>query len=319
MKGKPHEPPEDRPSTASPRERALADLATRQHGVVTRNQLRDLGLTAKAVDSRVQAGRLHTLHSGVYALGHERLSRNGHWLAAVLAHGDGALLSHRSAAALWGLSRAPTQPVHVTSPHGRPGREGIRLHRCRLDPDDRATHAVIPVTSVPRTLLDLADLVDERQLQRSFEEADRLRLLSLPELEKVCERGHGRRGLGKVQHLLYDAQWATTTRSPLEGRFAEFCREHRLPLPSTNVSLLGSEVDAFWPDARLVVELDGFAYHHHRTAFERDRARDTALQAAGYRVLRLTHCRLEEDPATVAGQIRGLLASGTLVTTPESR
>lgn len=309
MKGKAHKPPSRTTTAPRTREQVLADLATRQHGVITRQQLFELGLTRKAVDSRLQSGRLHTLHQGVYALGHERLSRNGRWLAAVLAHGDGALLSHRSAAALWSLTGAPTQPVDVTSPHGRPGRQGIRLHRARLHPDDCAHHAAIPVTSVSRTLLDYAEVVDEHGLRRAFEEADRLHLLHLADLEETCDRGRGRRGLGKVQRLLREAQRTTTTRSPLEDRFAAFCRAHRLPPPSTNVSLLGSEVDAFWPEARLVVELDGFAYHHHRTAFEQDRARDTALQAAGYRVLRLTHRRLEDDSATVASQIRRLLAS----------
>ena len=166
----------------------------------------------------------------------------------------------------------------------------------------------IPVTSVARTLLDLADVVDESGLTRAFEEADRLGLLKMKAVEQVCERGAGRRGMAVCRRLTAAAKAPATTRSPLENRFATFCHEQGLPPPATNVLVLGHEVDALWPKHRLVVELDGFGFHRHRAAFERDRARDAALQAAGYRVIRLTDRRLKDEGTTVAGELRRLLS-----------
>jgi hypothetical protein len=147
-------------------------------------------------------------------------------------------------------------------------------------------------------------------LRRSFEEADRLRLLEMRQLEALCERSRGRRGLRALVPLIEAAREPITTASPLEDRFAEFCEEQSLPMPTTNVLLLGYEVDALWARQRLVVEMDGFAFHRHRAAFERDRARDAELIAAGYRVVRLTHRRLHDYPEAVAGQLRRLLAAG---------
>jgi hypothetical protein len=163
------------------------------------------------------------------------------------------------------------------------------------------------VTTPARTLLDLAEVVDEWRLERAFEEADRLRLLKAGALEEVCARSHGRRALRPIRRLIDAAREPLLTRSPLEERFVDFCRRQRLPPPVTNASILGFEVDVLWPAERLIVELDGFAFHHHRAAFERDRARDARLQAAGYRVIRLTHRRLESEPASVATEIRRLL------------
>jgi very-short-patch-repair endonuclease len=165
---------------------------------------------------------------------------------------------------------------------------------------------------VARTLFDLAEFVDFKRLESAWEEADRLRLLDLRAIERVCERGYGRRALRPTRRLLAEARVATFTRSPLEDEFAAFCRQRDLPTPAFNTTVLGFEVDALWPRQRLIVELDGFAYHHHRAAFERDRARDTALQVADYRVLRVTHRRLEQDPASVAHELRQLLTGSTV-------
>lgn len=305
MDGKSHSPPTRH---ASQRDRSLAELATHQHGVVARRQLVALGLGRGAIERRLEAGRLHPIHSGVYMLGHRRIGPRGHWFAAVLACGDGVLLSHRSAAALWGLMRSRTSQVDVTAPRGRAGRKGIVLHKGRIHKEDRAMRDAIPVTSVARTLFDLAEVVDEHRLERAFEEADRLGLLQMRALERVCARGNGRRALAPIRRLVSAAYLPPSTRSPLEDRFVAFCREHNLPPPATNTSVLGFEVDALWPDARLIVELDGFAYHGHRAAFERDRARDAALQAAGYKVIRLTHRRLDENSHAVATQLRRLLS-----------
>jgi very-short-patch-repair endonuclease len=233
------------------------------------------------------------------------------WLAAVLACGEGAVLSHRSAAALWGLMRPRWSPVEVTSCHGRPGRDGILLHRSRVEDDERAVEAGIPVTSLPRTLLDLAEVVDEDRLRRAFEEVDRLKLLRMPALEQVCARAGKRRGLAALRRLIDAAREPVTTRSPLENRFAEFYREHLadLPAPLTNISILDHEVDAYWPSHRLVVEMDSWEFHAHRAAFEHDRARDAAMQAAGYRVIRLTHRQLETEAPRITTQLHKLLGT----------
>ena len=290
-------------------ERAIASLATRQYGVVARRQLRGIGLSHRAIERRVEAGRFHRLHYGVYAVGHRILPIRGRWLAAVLAFEAGALLSHRSAAALWGLMRPNRGPIEITFRRARP-RPGILIHEGCLRPDDRAVVDRIPVTSIARTLFDLAEVVDEERLGRAFEEADRLRLLRMPEIEAVCARCPGRRALRPIRRLVSEARAPETTRSPLEDQVLALCREFDLPPPVTNVDVLGHEVDAFWSRERVVVEADSVAYHSHRAAFERDRARDAAMQAEGYRVIRVTHRRLEREPAKVTGEIRHLLDLG---------
>lgn len=288
----------------------MAKLATRQHGVVAFSQLAALGLGPRAIERRLRDGRLHPLHRDVYAVGHTRLSQRGRWWAAVLAYGEGALLSHRSAAALWGLSRPRAGAVDVTAATGRQGihrREGIWIHRGRLHAEDRTMHDGIPVTTVARTLFDLAEVVAFEQLKGAAEEADRLKLLRVRELERVCERGYGRRALRPVRRLLAGLEAPTEGRSPLENRFHAFCRKYRLPEPARNVHVLDHEVDALWPEARLVVELDSWEHHGHRAAFERDRARDPKLLLAGYRTIRITHRRLDTEPSTLAKEIAHLL------------
>lgn len=288
-------------------EQRLAAIAKRQYGVVSRRQLRALGLGSGAIDSRLRSGRLHAVHRGVYAVGHAGLNQRGIWLAAVLAHGEGAVLSHLSAAALWGLL-PPAQPVDVTSTHGRPGRRGIRLHRAAVHAEERVTRHGVPVTSVARTLLDVAETPSERRLRRAYEEADRLGLLNRNALKRACDRGRGRHGLTALGRLSAEERGGAT-RSSLEDLFLALCRTHGLPTPAVNAFLLGFEVDALWPEQRLVAELDGFAFHRHRAAFERDRSRDAALQAAGYRVVRFTYRRLQREPGAVAGELRSLFSA----------
>jgi very-short-patch-repair endonuclease len=283
-------------------------MAAQQHGVVSRRQLLTAGLSVRTIERRVSAGRLHRLHQGVYAFGHDKVTIRGQWMAAVLACGDGALLSHRSAAALWGLTRSPRGEVEVTAPNGR-GRPGVRVHEGGVHQAERTIFDRIPVTTVARTLFDLAEVVDERRLERAFEEADRLGLLQMRALEEICARGHGRHALRAIRPLVDAALMPETTRSSLEDRFLSFCREHDLPRPQTNVTVLGREADAYWPQARLMVEADSWSFHRHRAAFEGDRARDAAMQAEGYRVVRVTHRRLEREPATVAIELRRLLDS----------
>jgi very-short-patch-repair endonuclease len=293
------------------RERALSTLAARQHGVVAKRQLTAIGVGERTIERWLSVGRLHEINRGVYAVGHELVSRRGRWLGAVLACGEGAVLSHGSGAALWGLAGARGSVMDVSSPRGNQGRErwpGIRLHRCRFhDASERIERNRIPVTSVARTLFDLAEAVNFEQLGKTWEEADRLKLLRRGDVEQVCERGYGRRAVKPVRRLLAEMSAPAEGRSPLEQRFHAFCRKYRLPEPVRNVLVLGHEVDALWPSARLIAELDSWEHHSHRAAFERDRARDPKLLLAGYRTIRVTHRRLENEAAALADEIRHLL------------
>jgi very-short-patch-repair endonuclease len=279
-------------------------------------------MAERTIEEWLRNGRLHAVHRGVFAVGHPRFAEAGRRWAAVLAYGDGALLSHRSAAALWGLARQRSRAIDVTASAGRQGidrRAGIFIHRGRLHPEDRAVRGGIPVTTVARTLFDLAELVSLKRLDSAWEEADRLNLLQLSAVEDVCERGYGRRALRPIRRLLTEARAATITRSPLEDDFAAFCRKHSLPTPSFNSTVLGYEVDALWPAQRLAAELDSWEFHHHRAAFERDRARDTTLQAAGYRTIRITHRRLHTEAPTLAKALHALLQPSSSQPNRQSR
>jgi hypothetical protein len=212
-----------------------------------------------------------------------------------------------------GLAKQRGRRIDVTAPRGRqyrPGRLDIRLHRGRLHEEDYASSAGIPVTSVARTLFDLAEVVDFQRLEYAWEEADRLKKLRLAAVERICERGDGRRALKPIRRLLAEARATTTVRSPLEDRFQRFSQFYELPPHSTNVDVLGSEVDALWPEAKLIVELDSWEFHSHRAAFQRDRARDTRLLVAGYRTIRVTHHRLDTEAPTLANEINQLLSQG---------
>ncbi len=295
-------------------------LATRQHGVVARRQLSTLGFGRKAIEAALAEGRLSSIHGEVFAVGHMRVPGRGYWWAAILAYGPGAVLSHHSATMLWGLRRRRKGPIHVTAPCGRQGirrREGIWIHRCKLRQGESTKRDGIPVTTVARTLFDFAEAAPYEELKATAEEADRLKLLRLRELEVVCDRGHGRRALKPVRRLLVELGAPAEGRSPLEIRFAEFLRERGIPAPVQNVLVLGHEVDALWPAARLVVELDSWEHHGHRAAFERDRARDPKLMLAGYRTIRITHRRLDGEAQQVADELRALLAPGPRAT-PEA-
>jgi predicted transcriptional regulator of viral defense system len=271
--------------------RALAKLATAQHGVVSVGQLRALGLDRSAVRRRVLAGHLHPLHRGVYAMGHRALSVCGTYLAAVLAAGPGAVLSHRAAGHLWGL-RAGAAGVTVTIPRHRAGPRNVKVHQSRvLGGADVTEREGIPVTTVARTLLDLAGVVSARDLARAVDTAERHELFDLTAMEGVLSRARGRRGAAALRRAI--AAWQPRhTRSELEDRFAELMARSPLPPPDLNVLLDGQqsqhEIDAFWPSQGLVVQLDGFAFHRTRRDRERDAATDADLELAGLRVVRLT-------------------------------
>jgi hypothetical protein len=246
----------------------------------------------------------------VYAVGHSRVSGHGHWMAAVLACGDGALLSHRSAAALLGLRPDARARIDVTSgAQGRRSHGGVTLHTARsLGHRDRGICDGIPVTALPRTLLDLAAVVNPRQLERAFEAAERLRILDVRALAELAARSHGHHGIAAFRELIAWHRAVPETREELERRFIEFCDAHGIPRPVCNAALEGFIVDALWAHARVVVEMDSFEFHRTRAAFERDRARDAALQLAGYTVIRVTSRQLEHDAERVAHTLRSLLA-----------
>ena len=263
---------------------------------------------------RVAAGRLHRIHIGVYAVGHANLSLRGRWMAAVLAFGRGAVLSHWDAAALWELIEPRGTRFHVTidTRAGIARRPGLTPHRSRLDREDRERSHGIPVTSIPRTLLDLAEVIDPPGLRRAYEEAARLGALDVHAIERVLARAHGRRGFTPLRDLLgYDPAPATQARSELELLFLDLVRDAGLPTPAVNVLVEGFLVDAYWPTARIVVELDGYEYHRGREAFERDHAKLGRLRLAGYEVLPLTHRQLVQEPAWVTGAVRSLLDRAT--------
>ncbi len=267
----------------------------------------------RTIERWLASGRLRAVHREVYAFGPRPLTKRGKWLAAVLAMGSGAFLSHESAAALWGLAGDRPQ-IDVNAPRGRQVRRGrasgIKVHRCKFESDEVTLRDGIPVSTVARTLFDLAERSQPHRLKSAWDEASRLRLLRVPGVALVYERGRGRRRARKriEPFLAAEQRQVEDTASPLEDRFAAFVVAHRLPPPWTNVLVDGDEVDALWPAARLIVELDSWEFHAHRGAFEKDRSRDTYHLLAGYRTIRVTHRRLTEEPDRLAAQIRALLS-----------
>lgn len=282
----------------------IAELATRQHGVVAWFQLREAGISRGLVDFRLAERRLHIVRRGVYAVGHRALTPEGRLLAAVLALGPAAVLSHRSAAEHWGLLRGPSSAVHLTVP-GRgtlARRRGIVVHRT---PDVAAeTHRRIPVTTVARTLLDLAATTHRRTVDRAIERAEVLRLLDFAALEPLLIQR--RPGVTALRAALarYDD---SPTRSELERRFLELCDDHALPRPLVNVPVSNHVVDFLWPEQRVVIETDGLEWHSARGARARDHERDADLALAGFRPHHVNWRQVVHEPAKVARLVRQLL------------
>jgi len=269
------------------RDRLVAEIARRQHGAISSKQLREAGLSRNAVLERRRAGRLHSLHRGVYAVGHVAPSEDRRWMAAVLALGDGAVLSHRSAAALWELLPSRDEPVDVSLPSrsGRRLRQGIRVHRPEsLEPQEITRRREIPVTGPARTLADLQTTIPAYEMRRAIRQADFLGLPTGPDVE------------------------SDRTRSELERRFRWLCQRHRLPMPAVNLRITGLTVDFCWVERRLIVETDGYSSHRGRMAFEDDRVRDLKLRGLGYEVLRLSHHQVFDQPDQVVAVLRSRLA-----------
>ena len=279
----------------------LRRVAGRQWGVVSRRQLVALGFSARGIEEWVRTGRLLRLHRGVYAVGHDRLRTEGRWLAAVMACGPGAVLSHRDAAQLWELRRSSASVIDVTVPsqNGRIRRRGVRVHRSgRLAPDEVTTRSGIPVTTVARTLLDLADVLDSQALRRAVTEAEYTSRFDLTSLNAVVEGNPGRRGRKLMTAALEGRRHRT--RSPLEDRFLRLIEKWGVEEPQTNVWIEGYELDFVGTRAGLVVELDGAAAHTTRAAFNADRLRDRRLWRAGLRTIRLTDDALDAEEEVLA-------------------
>jgi hypothetical protein len=289
---------------------ALARVAASQYGVVTAKQLAGLGLGRSSISERTSAGRLHRIHQGVYAVGHRDLSLHGCFMAAVFACGEGAVLSHGSAAVLWKLLKPLDGPVHVSVPttSGRKRRRGIHLHRTQAlavpspSPSSSAIRGGrgrrhlttyrdrIPVTSVARTIEDLrATSFPPRLLRRAIRQAEFMGL--------------------RLEGIETDR-----SRSDLETLFLNLCRRYGLPPPEVNVKLGRWEVDFLWRSKRLVVETDSWTYHRGSVAFEDDHARDLDLRAAGYTVLRFIDKQLESESERVAADVRRALELGPALT-----
>ena len=275
--------------------RAVADLAAAQHAVIAIWQLLELGFSRDWVKRQLTAGRLHPIHRGVYAVGHKRINRRGHWMAATLACGPTSVLSHRTAAALHGLLYPRDGWPHVTvCAKGRPKRRGIVIHQVTTPPE-RTVIDAIPVTTIGRTLLDLAHVGDPL-LPYAVETAYDADAIDIADLD-----GHkGIRALREATKRYEPTpHW---TRSRLEKRFYRLCRKHGIPLPAVNQWIAGYEVDMVWRDEKLIVEIDG-AHHDKKSARRKDPIRDTKLQLAGYRVFRITDDRLINDPDGVMADV----------------
>jgi Transcriptional regulator, AbiEi antitoxin/Protein of unknown function (DUF559) len=287
---------------------AVAERLAEQWGVISRAQLGEAGVAPATVDYWVRSGRLRSLHRGVYAAGGTVLRAEGHRLAAVLACGSGAVLSHRSAAAHWELLPTSQERIDVTAPRSRQGVPGIRLHTSRsLDAKDTTSHENIPITTVHRTLLDLAATARDDQLERALAQAMYLQLYDQRAIDDVIGRSNGRRGTS----VLRDAtkQEPQITKSMWEIRMLALVRGAGLPEPITNRSLHAPDhgvcyPDFYWPAYDLIVETDGWEAHRTLAAFRSDRAKDAALTAAGYKVLRFTW---DVEDATVLRRLRALL------------
>jgi predicted transcriptional regulator of viral defense system len=319
--GVPAQTPADGPKpsgyrTESAHRRQISQIAKQQHGLVALWQLESFGLSASAVRTRVGIGDLHHVQQGVYAVGHSLLSCEGRFMAAVLACGPRAVLSHRSAAELWGLRTGGRPRVDVTAPCRR-GRSpaGIDAHRSdSLRAPDRTTLRRIPCTSVARTLVDLAGVVGARELQNTITQAEVQRIFDLAALREVIDRSRGRRGVARLRLAmsLHDPR-DERARGEFERRFLALCRRFGLPLPEVNSPLavegVQMEADFLWRDAGLIVETDDRRSHATIAAFEKDRRRDQRLEAAGWRVIRCTWRQMVDEPSSLSRTIRKLLES----------
>ena len=281
---------------------AIAELATRSHGVVTRAQLLAAGITTAEVRRRVSSGALIRAHPGVYRVGHRARSVEATFLAAVWACGDGAVLSGRSAAHLWGLIKGPAPVPEVTAPAKRRAR-GVTTHRARSI--ESTTHRGIPITTVPRTLVDLAADLSLDALARACHEAGVLHNTTPRQVEALLAKRPRTKGARNLRAVLRGD--AAVTLSELERRFRALLEQAGLPLPKTNKQAHGRRVDCRWPDRRLTVELDSYHYHRSRYAWEQDRRREREARARGDEFRRYTYGDVLETPRLMLAELCALL------------
>jgi hypothetical protein len=282
----------------------MGELAAAQHGNVTRRQLLKIGLTHHAICHRLAAARLYRVHRGVYAVGRRPVTWLERAAAAVLACGPTAVLSHRSALALWDLGRWET-PFHVTVTAGHPRPRGLVVHRYQLAGPDLTTQLAIRATSPARTLLDCALELKPAALTRAVNDARHAHILTLDQLHATLARYPLHPGAGALRPHADTTE--APTRSGWEDAFPAFCARHGLPRPRMNTTVCGFEVDAFFEAEKVIVELDSWEFHSSRAAFERDRARDAITTAAGHVTMRLTTGRMRESPDAEAQQLLALL------------
>jgi very-short-patch-repair endonuclease len=294
------------------------ELATRQYGVVSSRQLAEIGYSRSSAAKAASVARLHRLHQGVYAVGHRRLTWHGRCWAAVLgaeANEAGgvvwpAVASHGPAAYLWGLYRFAPEAIDVTAPIRRRAKREFRVHFSSiLAPEDRGERGGIPVTSVPRTLLDLSIRARPDQVDRLLERAEELELLDLHAAHDLLDRAGGHRGRGRLRRALalYEPD-PSFTRSRFEKEFRRQVIAAELPAPSMNFNYAGYELDAYWPHLRFAVELDLFETHGTRAAFERDHLRQEELKLLGVEMVRVTRPRFQREPEAVMRNLAALLA-----------
>jgi AbiEi antitoxin C-terminal domain/Protein of unknown function (DUF559)/Transcriptional regulator, AbiEi antitoxin len=289
--------------------REFWEVVARQHGVITRSQLLELGFSPSAIQHRIARGRLHRLWNGVYAVGRPELSREGRWLAAALACGPDAVLSHGSAAALWGIREEQPGPIEVSVPQAAVRRRpGIRVRRrAHLDGDDVTERDGVPLTSPVRTVVDLAPRLSLVALERTINEAANLDLVSPDELREAIEHKGGQRGVARLRTVL-DRRTFRLTRSHLERLFLPLAAQSGLPPPETRVDLRGFEVDFYWRDLDLIVETDGLRYHRTPAQQARDRLRDQVHAAAGLMTVRFTHEQVRHQRQHVVRTLRAVAA-----------
>jgi predicted transcriptional regulator of viral defense system len=290
--------------------RRLATLAARQHGVVARSQLFEIDLSRDQADRLLGAGMLQRIHRGVYAVGHGLLSKEGRWMAAVLAGGLEAVLSHQTAAMLWALLYPTPSVPHITTAVTGRRRPGIRFHTAQLPPDEVTTHEGIPTTTVARTLLDLATTLDAHRLERAIAEAEYRGYADSPSLPELLDRYPRRRGARNLRAVLDSGNPSRgITRSSLEDRFLRFLDARGLPRPELNVPLeldgRWIEVDCLWRTERVIVELDDPSHLRARN-LESDRLRDRRLSARGWEPVRVTERQLDEDGDGLEDDLRSL-------------
>lgn len=283
-------------------------LAERQKGVVAHAQLVAAGVHRETIKRAVRSGALHRRHWGVYVVGHTALAPYAREQAALLACGEPAVISHHSAAYLWGLVPEPPQVDVTVIGHQCRQKRGIRLHRTSaLEKRDLRRRHGVPVTSPARTLIDFAVTATSTELDDAIGEARANRLIRAGELEAAVARAGRRAGAGRVRAFLKDEEEPALTRSKAERRFRGFLRQARLPQPKVNVRIGRHEVDFLWEREKVVLEVDGWGFHGHRQAFEHDRKKDMALADLGYHVIRVTYRHFTEEPLALIAHIARVL------------